>query len=379
MKPTPCLRASVLVFAVALCAMQVARQASPAAQGRKAGVPVYQLDPAWPQMEGNWIFGSIGGLAIDPSNDHVFVLNRASSLADDEDYANRKPPIGACCVPAPRVMEFDASGKLIQGWGGPGPGYEWPVREHGITLDYKGNLWLGGNDPKDNHFLKFTKAGKFLLQIGHAGKTTGSGDTENLNRPAKAFVYPKTNEVFIADGYGNRRVVVFDADSGQYKRHWGAYGNKPDDKAPRDRPFTGPGSRQFDIPHGVLVANDGLVYVSDRTNNRIQVFNGDGTFVKEAYIARETATPTGTACDMAFSPDQRLLYVTDPGNHYVWMLDRETLEPIGHFGRLGHQPGQFSHLHVLAVDSKGNVYTGENDGKRVQKFLLKGRSPAATR
>lgn len=139
-------------------------------------------------------------------------------------------------------MEFDPEGNFIEGWGGPGTGYDWPENEHGITIDYKGNVWIGGNGKKENQFLKFTKTGKFLLQIGHPGQSTGSNDTSNFNEPTKAFVYQKTNEVFISDGYVNRRVIVFDADTGAFKRLWGAYGNKPDDSVARVRrpPFDRP-------------------------------------------------------------------------------------------------------------------------------------------
>src|ERR1700683_3528601 len=191
-------------------------------------------------------------------------------------------------------MELGEPSNLIQGWGGPSAEYEWPDNEHGMFVDYKDNVWIGGNGEKDTNILKFSKSGKFLLQIGHHGKTGGSNDTENLNRPAGIYVYQKTNEVFVADGYGNRRVIVFDADTGAYKRHWGAYGNKPDDKAPKARQTTGAGPQQFHTPHGIAVSNDGVVYVSDRANNRVQSFKLDGTFLKEGFIKRESKG-TGTA------------------------------------------------------------------------------------
>jgi hypothetical protein len=367
------------------------------AQSSSASVPNFQVDPSWPKMEGhfgvkgNWIFGSIGGITVDPATDHLWVLERPRSLDSHENSAARNPPESDCCVAAPPVMEFDAAGNFIQGWGGPGPGYDWPDTEHGITVDYRGNVWIAGNGKKDNQILKFTKAGKFLLQIGHPGKSTGSSDTENLNEPTKVSVDPRTNEVFVADGYINRRVIVFDADTGQFKRLWGAYGNKPDDAAPRIRrtPFDLPSSQplesltkdpppqQFNLVHAVIISNDDLLYVADRSNNRIQVFKPDGTFVKEAFVARETLTYVGTVIDLAFSPDkaQQFLYVAS-GDERIRILNRATLEEVGRIGRMGHYPGQFFWLHVIACDSQGNIYSGDAAalGRRIQKFVLKGSS-----
>ena len=338
-----------------------------------AEVPKFQVDPFWPKMEGNWIFGSIGGLAIDPTNDHVWVLQRPRTLQNDENYAAQTPPLADCCVPAPSVMEFDPAGTFIRGWGGPGEGYEWPANEHGLSIDHNGNMWIGSNGQKDTHILKFTQDGKFLLQLGRMGQSLGSNDTSNFNRPTKATVYAKTNEVFVSDGYTNRRVIVFDADTGRYKRHWGAYGNKPDDAAPRTRVFEGAPPQQFNLPHDVVISNDDLVYVADRSNNRIQVFRPDGTYLREVFIAREVRTPTGTAVTMAFSPDrqQRFLYVSS-GDQRIRILDRQTLRVIGTIGRLGHYAGQFHHITDLAVDSRGNLYASENEGRRVQKFVFKG-------
>ena len=288
---------------------------------------------------------------------------------------------------APPIMEFTPDGTLVQAWGGTGEGYDWPEREHGITIDYKGNVWIGGAGKNDNQILKFTKAGKFLLQIGKPGKSAGSDDTQNLNEPAAIFVYAKTNEVFVADGYVNRRIIVFDADSGQFKRMWGAYGNKPDDSAPRirrspfDRPqdlpveslTTGPPPQQFNLVHAVLISNDDMVYVAERSNNRIQVFKPDGAFIKEAFVEKGMATPSGSTGSLAFSADkkQSFLYVTG-GDDTLRILNRETLQQVGQVGRLGHYAGQFFHLHVIAVDSEGNIYVGENTGKRVQKFVYAG-------
>ncbi|MGP0073456.1 MAG: hypothetical protein ACLPWF_16190 [Bryobacteraceae bacterium] len=336
-------------------------------------VPRFEPDPYWPKpLPNNWMLGQVGGIFVD-SHDHIWVTSRPRTLDNNDKYAALDPPQADCCIPSPPILEFDAEGNLIQAWGGPSAQYEWPDNEHGMFVDYKDNVWIGGNGPKDTNILKFSKSGKFLLQIGHHGKTGGSNDTENLNRPAGIFVYPKTNEVFVADGYGNRRVIVFDADTGAYKRHWGAYGNKPDDSAPRTRSFDGPGPPQFNTVHGIRISNDGLVYVGDRVNNRIQVFTPEGKFVKEGFIERKTATPEGTAFDVAFSndPRQQFLYVSDGSNKKVQILNRDTLEVVGFFGgHGGHGTGQFYHLHSIATDSKGNVYVGESFGERVLRWNL---------
>jgi len=359
-----------LACAISLCLFA---GESPNAQSPSRGVPIFEVDASWPKFEGNWIFGSIGGVFVDPTNDHVWVLNRPRTVQPDENYAAQNPPVADCCVPPPYVMEFSVDGRLLKSWGGPGDGYEWPLNEHGLFIDPKGNFWIASNGKGDAQVLKFTRDGKFLLQIGRFGKSAGSNDESNFASPTKAFYYSKTNEVFVSDGYINRRVAIFDADTGAYKRQWGAYGKRPDDAAPRTRTFDGPPPDQFNLPHDVLISSDDLVYVADRSNNRIQVFRPDGTFVKEAFVAREVRTPTGTVVTMAFSPDktQQFLYVTS-GDQKIRILDRQSLRVLGSIGRLGHYAGQFHHITDIAVDSKGNLYTGENTGRRVQKFVFKG-------
>jgi DNA-binding beta-propeller fold protein YncE len=344
------------------------------AQKGRPGVPNFQVDPLWPKLPDKMLLGETSGIAVD-AQDHVWVINRPTSLTDDQLSAKNHT---ACCEPAPPVLEFDAAGNYLQGWGGPGPGYEWPLDEHGIHVDYKGNVWLssaGGPHSKDEHFLlKFTKTGKFLMQIGHRGKSKGSNDPENLNQAADMYVYPPTNELFVADGYINRRVIVFDADTGKLKRYWGAYGNKPDDAAPRTEGAEGEGAKQFNLVHGVRISNDRLVYVADRRNNRVQVFALDGKFVKEGFILRQSRG-LGAAFAIGFSADpaQQFLYVPDAANGLVHLLNRQTLEVIGQFGHWGPYAGQFRWVHSIAVDSKGNIYTTEvGIGRRAQKFVLKG-------
>jgi DNA-binding beta-propeller fold protein YncE len=377
-KPKPLAGIAFLALAVALTIPTTVHNARAA----QPGVPRFEPDPYWPKpLPNNWMLGQVSGIYVD-SHDHIWVTSRPRTLDNNDKYAALNPPQADCCIPAPPIIEFDQAGNFIQGWGGPGQGYEWPDNEHGIFIDYKENVWVGGNSDKDTNILKFTKTGKFLLQIGHHGKSGGSNDIENLKRPAGICVYPKTNEVFVADGYGNRRVIVFDADTGAYKRHWGAYGNKPDDNAPRTRVYDGPGPQQFNTVHGIRISNDDLVYVGDRVNNRIQVFRPDGTFVKEGFIERKTSTPEGTAFDIAFSRDkqQQFLYVPDGSNKKVQILNRDTLEVLGFFGgHGGHGTGQFFHIHSIASDSKGNIYLGESFGMRALRWNYKGMSSASTR
>jgi DNA-binding beta-propeller fold protein YncE len=348
-----------------------------AAFAQRKAAPTFQVDPMWPKMPRQWILGQVSGLAVD-ARDHVWILQRPWSVADDEKAADPEAP---CCTPAPPVMEFDVAGNYIQGWGGEGAGYEWPKDEHTIFVDYKDNVWIssaGGPrlaTRKENQILKFTQRGAFLMQIGHRGMSKGSVDTDNFNNAADIYVYPKTNELFVADGYVNRRVIVLDADTGKFKRMWGAYGNPPDDAAPNRLQDDGPGPQQFNLVHGVRVSDDGLVYVADRRNNRMQVFTIDGRFQREIFVARKTKL-LGTAFSVAFSPDpqQEHLFLADAGNGRVHIYDRRTLEEVGAFGRIGHYAGEFVFLHNLAVDSKGDLYTAEvGGGRRVQKFL-KGRS-----
>jgi NHL repeat len=345
----------------------------------------YRVDPFWPKrLPNNWIVGQVSGLAVDVQ-DHVWIIHRPASLTPEEAAAAQKPPTAMCCVPAPPVIEFDSEGNVVQAWGGPGAGYDWFQLEHGIHVDAQGNVWVGGNGDNDNHVVKFSRDGKFLLQIGKAGQRLGSNDTTTLGGPAAVEVDSAANEVYIADGYKNKRIVVFDATSGAYKRHWGAYGERPVDgplippseqtlnTEPYD-PATPP-SRQFRGPvHGVALSTDGLVYVTDRMGNRVQVFRKDGSYVAEVLIRPETRS-LGTAWDVALSrdPEQRWLAVSDGSNHVVWVLDRKTLKTAEPFGSGGRNAGQFGWVHNLDLDSKGNVYTAEVEtGKRVQKFARAG-------
>ena len=383
MKNSRCLRAVLgLVFLAGVhgCA-QVPSSRSDAA--------TFVVDPYWPKpLPNNWILGQVAGIAVD-TRDHVWIIQRPGSLTDDERGATLNPPVSKCCVPAPPVMEFDPEGNLVQAWGGSGQGYDWPsftgggFGEHGINIDYKGFVWIAGNGKDDGQILKFTSKAKFVLQIGRPGPQTGSNDVTRLGGPAGTEVDPEMNEVYVADGYYNRRIIVFDADTGAYKRHWGAYGQPPIDseKITLSRPIPPPAipSPQFGNPvHCVHLSHDGLLYVCDRINNRIQIFRKNGTFVKEFIVEPHTAA-NGSVWDLALStdPQQRFIYLADGRNNQVLTLLRETGEVVSNFGRPGRYAGEFHWVHVIAIDSKGNLYTGEVDtGKRVQKFVRGQRLPA---
>jgi len=333
---------------------------------QSAGVPVFEVDPSWPKVPPKWRLGDASSIAID-AKDNVFVLHRPRTLKPEESS-----------MAAPAVLVFDAGGNFMQSWGGPGSGYEWPEREHGIHIDYKGYVWIGGNNCigrnlpglkaiGDDQILKFTAAGKFLMQIGRSSQSKGNADTKNLHQPADVWVLPRTNELFVADGYGNHRVAVFDADSGEFKRMWGAFGNKPVDKDECPPPSLssvppGPGPDQFSIVHAIRVANDGTVYVADRENRRVQMFTQDGKFVKQ--LVRGSAP---FARNLALSPDrdQRFLYVG--GGTDIVVVDRKSLEIVTTIQGAGMLGGG----HQIATDSKGNIYVAATT-RGLQKLVFKG-------
>ena len=367
-------RVATFLTVVALLAVAAAAlQKAVSAQGAKPETPLFQVDPVWPKVLPNrWVIGSTIGLSVD-SRDHVWIIHRQATIEANEIAGKEKT--GDCCYPAPAVLEFDLDGNLVSSFGGPGAGYEWPDSEHGIFIDHKDNVWIGANGAKDSEILKFTRQGKFLLQIGKKGQSKGSNDTANLKQAANIEVDPATNEVFVADGYGNKRVIVYDADTGAYKRHWGAYGSKPDDTPLGNYDPNAPPAKQFRGPvHCASLAKDGLVYVCDRTGDRIQVFQRNGTYVKETFISKVTLG-SGAVWDIDFSHDaqQQFLYSGNGINNRVDVLLRQPLTLVTSFGQGGHMPGTFYGVHNVATDSKGNLYTTETwGGKRVQKFVYKG-------
>jgi DNA-binding beta-propeller fold protein YncE len=350
-------------------------------------VPAYEVDPTWPRpLPNHWIVGAVVGVAVD-ARDHIWITHRPSTLQPNETRSFWRA--------APPVLEFDQEGNLVSSWGGPGAGYEWPQLEHGIYVDDRDHVWLGGGGEKDAQILEFTRQGRFVKQIGRQGQGRGSNDTQNLGAAAHMVVDREANELYVADGYVNHRVIVFDAATGAYKRHWGAYGKKPDDSyftnagetlpgpfsgrvqnenRPSQYDPNGPPPPQFRIVHAVRISRDGLVYVCDRTNDRLQVFRKDGTFVQEGFIAKETFG-SGSVWDVGFSidPEQTFLIVIDGTNQQVYILRRKSLEVVSTFGGAGHWAGQFYGAHNLAIDSQGNLFITETyEGKRVQKFAYRG-------
>ena len=355
--------------------------------GKRVMAPKFEVDPFWPKpLPNHWRIGMTIGVSVD-AQDHVWVIHRPLTIENRELHLDLKQ--AQCCAKAPPVLEFDKDGNLMNSWGGRDKYPVWPQSEHGVNVDYKGNVWLGGNggigsDPEykdvyvDNQILKFTPEGKFLLQIGKPRESKGSNDTDNVKGVAQTLVDPKTNELYVADGYGNRRVIVYDAETGKYKRHWGAYGHKPDDKVLPPYKPEAPPDQQFRNPvHCVALSNDNLLYVCDRVNDRIQVFKTDGTFLKEYFYEKQTLA-AGSVWEIAFSrdPAQKYIYMTDGENSHVNILLRDTMEVLTRFGDGGRVPGEFYGVHSIATDSKGNLYTTETyQGQRVQKFVYKGLMP----
>jgi hypothetical protein len=349
-------------------------------QTQQGGVPTFQVDPSWPKpLPNNWVLGQVASVAVD-SRDNVWILHRPKTVPDAEIKAGK--------TVAPPAVQFDPQGNVVQAWGGPGAGYSWMEEsiadyprgspaEHGIFVDFRDNVWVTGNG---DVLLKFTRAGKFLMQIGERFKTAGSNDTKLLGNPTDMAVDPATNEVFVSDGYLNRRVIVFDADTGTYKRHWGAYGNRPDDGPAVNYEPDKPLPQQFFVVHCLQLSKDGLVYVCDRQRDRVQVFRKDGTFVKEAVVAKDTPAGAGITLKgplsagvtkvgvgsvfrVGFSADPQQQYLYVAGNSKIWILRRRDLQVLGSFDVGG------SH-HMTGADSKGNLYT---TGRRSpEKFQFNG-------
>jgi DNA-binding beta-propeller fold protein YncE len=383
--------------------------------------PRFEVDPMWPKPMGNrWILGSTTGLVID-ARDHIFVVHLTDSFTQRTEIGLTVGgnAYGECCASAPNVLEFDPTGALVAHWGGPGEGYNWPEANAGLAIDDAGNFWIGGAGGSDTRILKFSKDGKFVAQYGtapapvaaapargaadtaYAGQSPGRGAAAagraggrggrgrgnatpalpaNSNSMdsfggAMGFAFDsKANEIFVADGSRNHRVAVIDMNTGAIKRYWGAYGAKPNDADTAKYEPGGPAPKQFGQVRCVRIANDGLVYVCDATNDRIQIFKKDGSFVKEAAVAPSTRG-SGSVWDIAFSrdPGQKYLYVADGANDKVHILDRQSLQELTAFGDGGRQPGLFYAVDGVATDSKGNLYTVETfEGKRLQKFNYRG-------
>ena len=364
----------LLTAAVVFCTCYAAGLAlGPAARAQEA--PAYRHDPAWPKpFAAGWSLGGITGVFAD-HEDHIWVLHRPRDLATANNAPVPNPPPAA-----PAVLEFDADGTLLTSWGVPDMVPGWPTREHTIFVDRQKNVFIAGSEPGDS-ILKFTRDGRFLSDFGHrgpvvplAGQRQENQQTDLLSRGvASAALDENAHELYIADGYLNRRLLVYDADTGRFKRGWGAYGialaEIPNDpQPPYDPAIT---AKQFAAPvHCVTISRDGLVYVCDRAGNRVQVFTKDGKFQKEFFVARETLT-RGTVGSVSFSPDQaqQHIFIADMANQAMWILNRQTGAVVQRIGSSGRGPGQFQGPHMAAMDSKGNLYVGEVGARRAQKFL----------
>jgi len=369
--------------------------------------PHYKVDPSWPKpLPNQWMLGHVETVVVD-KDDHIWVAHYTGPLDRRMDHLDmglaQNPPLSECCIPAPAVMEFDPEGNVLRAWGGPGYIPEWPEAIHAMWVDGKGNVWIGGNHAPDRNVLKFSPDGKLLLEIGRLDGPVGiyvanrpelaepnNQVTDLLGGPSGIAVDDEANEVYIADGYVNKRVMVFDSNTGKFKRGWGAYGipltaidnkklpqNDPaahnsttlsnyDPKAPPDKQFRGP-------VESIQISKDGLVYVGDRNSRRIQVFTKAGKYIDEFFVARETLLQDGTTHGMTFSrdPEQKYLIVADGADNTVWFLNRKDGSVAGHFGHTSRGAGQFDVLNWVATDSHGNLYTTEvkyND--RMQKFDL---------
>jgi hypothetical protein len=360
--------------------------------------PVFEVDTSFPQLPNNWVVGNVSKVVVD-RHDNVWFVQRPRN-------PQLKVPDGKTA--APPVLEFDSTGKFVQGWGGPGAGYDWPDTEHNIFVDYKDNVWISGSSPNnsktvdsDDMVLKFTNTGKFLKQLGGRSVSNGNKDTKSVNKPGDLFVSPKTNELYAADGYGNRRVIVFDADTLAFKRMWGAFGKPVEDvpgsggrgtgggpalapgqrgaeagSGPRTIDTEGPGEENYALVHCVLISNDDVVYICDRPNRRIQVFSPDGKYITQMFVNR-SGPSSSSVSGVAFSPDkdQQFLYIADYGNSHIVVADRKKLEVLYQFGKRSAAPGDFQGIHHLAVDSKSNLYAAEvAPGARIQRFAFKGMS-----
>ena len=366
--------------------------ASVCARGANDEAPTYSVDPFWPkQLPNNWIMGQVGGMAVD-AHDHVWVLQRPLSATEDELGAAQVPPRNDCCAKTPAVLEFDRDGNVLASWGGPGFVPDWPTSEHALWVDKAGNVWISGAGVDDRQVIKFSADGHQLLEIGRKSKQPKNNqDTSLLGRAAGLEVDDDAHEVYIADGYLNNRIVVYDSNSGKFKRGWGAYGVPLGEipnivehieaevaasgtiapYAPGDAP-----ARQFRSPvHCVRLSVDGLVYVCDRHNDRIQVFTRDGKFVSE-FAVRPATLGNGSTWTLAFShdPKQKHLLIVDGENNVIWVIRRNDGGIVSSIGHSGRNAGQFHWVHQAVMDSKGNLYTGEVEtGKRLQKFSLQPR------
>jgi hypothetical protein len=382
-----------LISSMGLCCL-LALAAVPAARGQN--VPRYKVDPFWPkELPNNWLLQGVPRLAVD-KDDHIWIISREADINftaqgdAPENGAAQDPPTALCCKAPPAVLEFDQEGNLLKSWGGAGYVPGWPQRrEHALLVDKKGNVWVGGNDPGDT-LVQFTPDGKFIRDMGHRApaipaeqRKDNSVFKQDNNQQTEYFtggvvtpaIDDDAHEFYMGD-YVHRRVMVYDLDTGAFKRGWGGHGMPlseiSNDPLPPFDP-AGPPRNDFTSPvHCIHISADGLVYVCNRGGDSIQVFTKQGKFVNELFLHRMTPKGGTRVFELAFSPDpkQQFLFVADGTNNMVWILNRNDGKVVGSVGHFGRSAGQFHFLDGIAIDSKGNLYTGEvGSGKRVQKFV----------
>src|SRR5262245_31118931 len=366
MRGTPAALAALTVLIIVASGTQGTR-----VNAQTRSMPVFEVDRAWPKVPPQWRLGDASSIGID-AQDNIWVLQRPRTLKPEE-----------AKMTAPAILVFDNAGNFIKAWGGEGSGFEWPQREHGIHIDHKGFVWVGGNNCAgralpglkqigDDQLIKFTQDGKPVLQIGKASASTGNADTANLHQPADVWVHPPTNEIFVADGYGNHRVIVLDAETGKFKRMWGAFGAKPVDKDECPPPSItiapppGKGPDQFSIVHAIRVSHDGIVYVADREHRRVQTFTLDGKYLTQ--LVRGNA-PFARNVALSHDPQQQHLYVG--GGTDIVVVDRKSMEIVGSIEGGGVVGGG----HQIGVDSRGNIYVAATN-RGLQKLTFKGMAPA---
>ena len=357
--------------------------------------PVYKVDPFWPKpLPNKWAMQQIVDISID-KDDHIWMINRADPRAD-EMGAQTNPPRAECCVLGPEIIEFAQDGTVMKAWGHKNFVPGWPNRLQSFIVDRDGNVWISGTDPGDS-IIKLDGDGKLLWDFGHRwpkGREIKQDNqqTEYLMGVEDFELDMDAREIYVADGARNKRVLVYDMNTGAFKRGWGGHGvplSEIDNNPTPEYDLSGPPPdlKPFaQTIHTIHLSKDGLLYLGERGADRVSVYKKDGTFVMSFFVHPSTQArgpdcggpfgkvgPCGTTFNMSFSadPEQKYLFVADGTNNMVWIFNRKTGEPAGQFGGAGRYAGQLHWIDTVATDSKGNIYTGEvEDGKRIQKFVL---------
>jgi hypothetical protein len=380
--------AAVLAASVASHAQVVVGQAV------ENGAPVYRVDPFWPKpLPNRWSMQQVTGIHVDHM-DHVWFLNRLQDVDPKELAGEGNPAPALCCVRGPEVIELDQQGNVVNAWGGEGFHPKWPRALQTVIADTKGFVWIAGTDPQDS-ILKFTRDGKLVWDFDHrpapeaAKMPENNQETNILINKGRFQLDEVANELYIIQ---QKRVLVYDAFTGAFKRGWGGHGMPLSEISNNPIPgykWTGgppPEERNF-VPdlHFVEISRDRRVYVGERGQNRVQVFTTEGKWLQDFYVSPNTpaqrggcggvttvkGSPCGTIYKMVISKDpaQRYLFIADGHNDVIWIVERQSGKTLGHLGGHGRLAGQFFFPNAVGIDTRGNVYTGEvRNSKRIQKF-----------